>query len=585
MEQLHQVGPVEGVLHGDAEVAVAPQHALLVEGHVVHVGGGVGVELVGAGVAQVRVAGGVVDDHVDVAVLKGADDGIGAVVLLEIDGVHRQILIAGVILIGDQGVALFIITIRAAADGGVARRAHVAVGAGLDDGQVQKLNELPVADTQGDVDHALPGGGALVAGEAAVVAVGVDGPAHGVAHVPGHDLGAVGEIVPRLDGQLPVFARVVALPLADDAAVPDDLKVVVQLDHILVDQGADQLIGVVGGHEGVLAVLAVAVDGEHVVQGGGALHVLAAAGFGDLLLAAAAPAAGRAAQRQGQRQQQRQASFHCSPHISLLQYDAGSQAAPFSFGVAVGPVFVVGADRTLLRAVDVLRRETQLQKPPFVGAPQIHQGLAVRPPEEEPRRVPAQIAGDGLGHVVVGLKAALADGRPHGDADVLPPGAEALHLLQGVSQDVGDRAAPAAVDGADDALLRIQQQGGHAVRREAEEGQAPLRRHDAVRLVGHRAHADVPVGPGDDAHDVPVHLLRHGAVVDPRAHEGGGPAVVFPHVRRIVPQVGAEVQAREGPLAHPAVAGEKGVPGWEHGRGHIDEFVFVLFKKHRQISK
>ena len=118
-------------------------------------------------------------------------------------------------------------------------------GAGLDDGDVQKLDELAVPDAQGDRHAVVVVGRALEAGKAAAEAVIVDGIADGIDQVLPLHGGAVREGVFMLGIQveLPDRRIVVAGPGTDDTG--DGLEIVIHLHHILIDQIADQLIGMV----------------------------------------------------------------------------------------------------------------------------------------------------------------------------------------------------------------------------------------------------------------------------------------------------------------------------------------------------
>ena len=133
---------------------------------------------------------------------------------------------------------------------------------------------------------------------------------------------------------------------------------------------------------------------------------------------------------------------------------------------------------------------------------------------------------------------------------------------------------------ADDAVLRVAQEHGHAVGREAEDGQARRRGHDPVGLIGNGREALMPVRLRHDAHRIAVHLPRHGAVVLAHAEEGGDAAVVFAHVLRLVPLVAEEIQRRQMSAAHAAVTGGEGVAQGDDVRSHVNHAVFVVFNKH-----
>ena len=92
--------------------------------------------------------------------------------------------------------------------------------------------------------------GALIAGKAALEAVlSGHGALKGVADILSGDRSAVVKDMTRLDGEGPVGRCVVGQSCVQD--VWDDFKIVVQLHHILVYQVAQELVGVVGGEDGV----------------------------------------------------------------------------------------------------------------------------------------------------------------------------------------------------------------------------------------------------------------------------------------------------------------------------------------------
>ena len=91
---------------------------------------------------------------------------------------------------------------------------------------------------------------ALIAGKAPAEAVlGGDGALERVADVVAGDGAAVVEDVAGVDGEDPVGGGVVGSALVEH--VGDDVEVVVQLDHVLVDEVAHELVGVVGREDGV----------------------------------------------------------------------------------------------------------------------------------------------------------------------------------------------------------------------------------------------------------------------------------------------------------------------------------------------
>ena len=251
-----------------------------------------GVDLIGTGIAQGGIARRVVHGHVDDPVLKSVQGSFGVGVLLQIDSLQRELVRIGIVGIGKQGDALLVIHIRAGADG-----RHMGLhleGAGLDDGDVQELDKLAVADAEGHGHAVVRIGSALEAGKAPAVAVVVDGVADGIDQVLPFHGSSVGEVVGVVAVQRegPDRGVVIRRPGADD--VRDRVEVLIHLDHMLIDQVADQLVGVVRGDEGVEGIVRVGVQREHVVHGLGSRQVLAAGRFGDLVLVrSAAVRAGR----------------------------------------------------------------------------------------------------------------------------------------------------------------------------------------------------------------------------------------------------------------------------------------------------
>ena len=140
------------------------------------------------------------------------------------------------------------------------------------------------------------------------------------------------------------------------------------------------------------------------------------------------------------------------------------------------------------------------------------------------------------------------------------------------------------MDGPGYAVLPIPQQHGHAVGHHAEDGQTLHVGDDTVGLVGDGAHTYMPVFLRDDADKVAVDLFGDGHIVDAHAHEGAETAVIFPHRRRVIPPVGAQVQGSEVPPADAAIAGGEGVAGGYDVGAHVDEPVLVVFCKTHGFS-
>ena len=152
------------------------------------------------------------------------------------DGLDGEIVIARIALVGLQRFAEVAVVVGPGAHGGL-----VVHGAGLDDGNVQELGKLGVPDTERDVEVVLVVTRALVAGKAAPEAVlGRHRALEGVADVLSGDGGAVVEDVARIDGESPVSGGVVGKARVQH--VGDNLKIVVQLHHVLIHQIAEKLV-------------------------------------------------------------------------------------------------------------------------------------------------------------------------------------------------------------------------------------------------------------------------------------------------------------------------------------------------------
>ena len=272
--------------------------------------------------------------------------------------------------------------------------------------------------------------------------------------------------------------------------------------------------------------------------------------------------------------------------VVLEAYHGALAAARPAARVAVGPVFLVQAHGALVGDGDVLRREAGLEQPPPERAAQVHE---IFPGHilfaDEPLGVAAEPAFDSLGHVGVGLKAAIAYGRADGGAYVAGPGAEVAHQAHRHAGDVAHRAAPAAVDRARRAARGVVQQQRHAVGREAEDGQALHVRDEAVRVAGGGVGRAAAVGVRDEAHVRAVHLLGIRSAHDVDAERGAEYAVVFDDPLALVAAVEAEVERGEPALGHAAEAGGEGVLRRYDGRGHVDEAVlFMLYKAGHGVS-
>ena len=154
--------------------------------------------LVGAGVAQVRIARGVVRDDVDYPVLKGADYALCIRILLEIDDVQRKFAVQRIGVIGDERRLVFIIHIRAAAERLLF--VHAAIG---DDRYVQQLYKLRIADAEVHIEVLRVVVCALIAGKPAAESVRVYSALKGIAQILAGDGGAVMKGVPGIYGKAP----------------------------------------------------------------------------------------------------------------------------------------------------------------------------------------------------------------------------------------------------------------------------------------------------------------------------------------------------------------------------------------------
>ena len=303
-----------------------------------HIGGSKGACLVGAGIAQVGVAGGVVLYHVDQGAFKGVDDAVRRLILLDIDHIQGQAVVAVIAGKGQKLGAVFIICIGAAA-----QRVLVAEGAPLHHGDIQQLDKLPVCLGQGHIQLILRVGHAGDAVEAPAVPVCPNGILQGKTQVVAGDVGPVMEHMAGVDVKDPALAVLRAGPAGDQLG--NDLKIVVQLHHILIDQAADQLVGVVGGNHGIQTVFAVAVEGKNIVRRGGLLHILAPGGLGDRIhrVCLAAFAAGAAQQHQRRADGGNPSIKGFSHKFTSVQHDRGGLAAATALCISVGPVFLMAA--------------------------------------------------------------------------------------------------------------------------------------------------------------------------------------------------------------------------------------------------
>ena len=193
------------------------------------------MDLAGAGIAEVRVARWVVRDNVDDAVVKGGDAAGRVRVLHEKHRVYREVLIIRVIGRSDKIGLVLAVHIGPTADG-----LGVAVGAVFDDGDIQQLYKLRVANAERDIEAGIVISGALIAREAAAETVGVYRGVERIAQVAPGDGRTVAEIVSLGDLEGPVGGLLVADPARQQ--VRDDLEVIIQLYHVLIHEVAHELV-------------------------------------------------------------------------------------------------------------------------------------------------------------------------------------------------------------------------------------------------------------------------------------------------------------------------------------------------------
>lgn len=178
--------------------------------------------------------------------------------------------------------------------------------------------------------------------------------------------------------------------------------------------------------------------------------------------------------------------------------------------------------------------------------------------------------GFGRGHDLgPDLEAARADAGADGGADVRRVCAEGAHLRDGSTEDIGHRAAPAAVHRADDPGSGVVQQRGQAVGHKDRERDARFVRDKAVAGKARLHLRWLRVGRVRDAHIRAVDLPRiHRACqIQPGGRAEAPP--VFAHVFRRVAAADAEIQALEHTGTHAAEAGGNGVARRDVRRGQV----------------
>ena len=103
----------------------------------------------------------------------------------------------------------------------------------------------------------------LISGEATKKTVRTYSTINGITDVASGNRGSVVKGVRIVDGKHPAGRSVVAFPRGAD--IREHFKIIVYFHQILVDERADQLIGVIGRNQRIKTVAAVNIQGKHAV--------------------------------------------------------------------------------------------------------------------------------------------------------------------------------------------------------------------------------------------------------------------------------------------------------------------------------
>ena len=124
---------------------------------------------------------------------------------------------------------------------------------------------------------------------------------------------------------------VVRRPGTDD--IRDRPKVLIHLYHVLIDQIADQLIGVVGGDKWIERVVRVGVQREHVIHRFGSGEVFASGGFRDLVFvcAASVAAGGKRHDHYKSKEQGKNTSHHIASRSGMTMHAAWPPRIPLVY--------------------------------------------------------------------------------------------------------------------------------------------------------------------------------------------------------------------------------------------------------------
>ena len=186
---------------------------------------------------------------------------------------------------------------------------------------------------------------------------------------------------------------------------------------------------------------------------------------------------------------------------------------------------------------------------------------------------------DCLRHFSVRLKAAHIYSRTYCGANAPRQSAERNHLINGNTENIGNRAAPAAMHSRGDTRFGVAKQHRHAVCREADERESLYVCNDAVRLIFERAKQRAPVLLRNNAHLISMHLLCKAKLLLGKPQRFKHAAIVFAHVLLLVSAVLAKVKALQTALAHAAETRGEAV-GIGYGRSfHIHKLLIAHFSK------
>ena len=244
-----------------------------------HIGRGIGMNFIGAGISEVGIAGRVIDNHVNIGIFKGIDHFFRLCVFLQIYRLNRKGFVGLVSFIGSQRhqglcrfgyhIALFIqffgslfknIIIRAAA-----QWEFFIVGSVFDYRDIQQLDKLCITHTKGYIQFIIsvlrcP----LIGGKPAKKTVRADSPVDRITDIFCRNRGSVMEGMGIVDGQNPGCSVFVVFPFRGNAGY--DIKVVVNFYNVFINQCTDKLVEMVCSDERIKAVFSVDVQREYTVR-------------------------------------------------------------------------------------------------------------------------------------------------------------------------------------------------------------------------------------------------------------------------------------------------------------------------------